>query len=92
MAKDVELFRAAMAGVKPLEAPKPAKKPVIPRPKAEGPLESTERPVAVLGAAPAGGKPTAQQTFDRDIDRALAKGKRRVDAKLDLHGMTLASA
>jgi DNA-nicking Smr family endonuclease len=30
--------------------------------------------------------------FDREVDRALAKGKRRPEAKLDLHGMTLVAA
>jgi DNA-nicking Smr family endonuclease len=32
------------------------------------------------------------QSFDREVDRALAKGKRRPEAKLDLHGMTLVAA
>jgi DNA-nicking Smr family endonuclease len=32
------------------------------------------------------------QPFDRDIDRALSRGKRAPEAKLDLHGMTLVSA
>jgi DNA-nicking Smr family endonuclease len=31
-------------------------------------------------------------SFDREVDRALAKGKRRPEAKLDLHGMTLVAA
>ena len=30
--------------------------------------------------------------FDRDIDRALSRGKRSPQASLDLHGMTLAAA
>jgi hypothetical protein len=39
MAKDVDLFEAAMADVKPLAGRKRvAKKAVIPRPKAEGPF------------------------------------------------------
>jgi DNA-nicking Smr family endonuclease len=32
------------------------------------------------------------QVFDRDVDRALAKGKRIPEGKLDLHGMTLIAA
>jgi DNA-nicking Smr family endonuclease len=32
------------------------------------------------------------QSFDREVDRALSKGKRRPEAKLDLHGMTLVAA
>jgi DNA-nicking Smr family endonuclease len=31
-------------------------------------------------------------SFDRDVDRALSKGRRAIEAKLDLHGMTLAAA
>ena len=31
-------------------------------------------------------------SFDRDVDRALSKGRRTPEAKLDLHGMTLAAA
>ncbi len=30
--------------------------------------------------------------FDRDIDRALSRGRRAPEATLDLHGMTLAAA
>jgi hypothetical protein len=51
MAKDVELFRAAMAGVKPLKGQPKGRKPaaVIPRPKAEGSLPAPERSPAPLG-------------------------------------------
>jgi DNA-nicking Smr family endonuclease len=35
---------------------------------------------------------TDDRTFDRDIDRALSRGKVSPDAKLDLHGLTLAAA
>jgi len=88
MAKDVELFKAAMAGVTPLKGQKPAKKPAVARAKAAGPLLVHDRALAALGMT----KATAPQAFDRDLDRALAKGKRQPDAKLDLHGMTLAAA
>jgi DNA-nicking Smr family endonuclease len=91
MAKDVDLFRAAMADVKPLEGQKkPAGKrlAVIPRPQAEGPLPVQERPLAALGVT----KAAVPFSFDRDVDRALSKGKRAIEAKLDLHGMTLAAA
>jgi DNA-nicking Smr family endonuclease len=92
MARDVELFRAAMAGVKPLKGQKAVRKDVLPRPKADGPLQPKERPLAALGPTQSTERVTASQKFDRDIDRALAKGKRRIDAKLDLHGLTLAAA
>jgi len=37
-------------------------------------------------------KSATTQSFDREVDRALSKGKRRPEAKLDLHGMTLVAA
>ena len=99
MAKDVDLFRAAMADVKPLKgrktARKPARKPVIPRPKAEGSVPSPEKSLASLGMTEGRAATTRSQTslsFDRDVDRALSKGRRTPEAKLDLHGMTLAAA
>jgi DNA-nicking Smr family endonuclease len=100
MAKDVDLFRAAMADVKPLKGrKKPAGKRtrVIPRPKAEGPLPVPERSLATLGMTRGGrvaktAPTTTPLSFDRDVDRALSKGKRAIEAKLDLHGMTLSAA
>jgi len=99
MAKDLDLFRAAMAGVKPLQG---RRKPrgAIPGPKAEGPLKPPEGSLAEartqaarLGMTPRPRQqPAPGQTFDRDVDRALAKGRRAPQAKLDLHGMTLVAA
>lgn len=104
MAKDVDLFRAAMADVKPLKGRKkgrkrpPARKPsaAIPRPKAEGSLPGQERSLASFGTADVP-RAVAKNVltplfFDRDIDRALSKGRRTPEAKLDLHGMTLVAA
>ena len=90
MAKDVDLFAKAMAGVKPLKdrtAQKPAA--VIPRPKAEGPLKPHKRSLAALGMTD---EPLDEQNFDRDIARQLGRGKLVPQASLDLHGMTLAAA
>jgi DNA-nicking Smr family endonuclease len=99
MAKDVDLFRAAMADVKPLKGRKTSvrKRPgVIPRPKAEGPLPVQERslasPAKTRAARATKAAPTTPLSFDRDVDRALSKGRRTPEAKLDLHGMTLAIA
>ena len=99
MAKDVDLFRAAMADVKPLKGRKRrARKraPVIARPKAEASLPIQERSLASLGMTRRAGAPkpapTTPLSFDRDVDRALSKGKRMIEAKLDLHGMTLSAA
>ena len=92
MAKDVDLFRAAMADVKPLKSrkAKPVRKTaaVISRRKVEGSLPVQEGSHAERGMTPA----PLPQSFDRDVDRALSKGKRAIEAKLDLHGMTLAAA
>jgi len=91
MAKDVDLFRAAMAGVKPF---KRGRTPVTSKPKAEGPPMPQEGFTAPLGvaASPVATPGIADQTFDRDVDRALSKGRREPEARLDLHGMTLTTA
>jgi len=92
MAKDLDLFTAAMAGVTPLKARKTAKsKAAIARPKAAGPSPPQEKSLAALRMTKAV-SPSTPQRFDRDVDRALAKGRRAPQAKLDLHGMTLAAA
>jgi DNA-nicking Smr family endonuclease len=93
MAKDVDLFAAAMSGVKPLKGHKPTgrAKTVIPRPKAEGPLKLQKRSLAA--GMTAGPELSADdQNFDRDISRSLSRGKLVPQASLDLHGMTLAAA
>jgi DNA-nicking Smr family endonuclease len=101
MAKDLDLFRDAMAGVAPIKG-RPASKPATPPVRAERPVPARQgvatRPVQVppvqgplvqdLPAARASDRPA----FDRDIGRALAKGKRAPEASLDLHGMTLGAA
>jgi DNA-nicking Smr family endonuclease len=93
MAKDVDLFAKAMAGVKPLKGrtvQKPT--PVIPRPKAEGPLKSHKRSLAALGMTEMQELTLEGQSLDRDIARQLGRGKLAPQASLDLHGMTLAAA
>jgi DNA-nicking Smr family endonuclease len=97
MAKDVDMFRAAMAGVKPLKGQKAVKKPAIAKPKAEESSPAPERAPAearTQSARLAMIKESASTplAFDRDVDRSLSKGKRAIEAKLDLHGMTLAAA
>jgi DNA-nicking Smr family endonuclease len=94
MAKDVDLFAAAMSGVKPLKGHTPTghAKTVIPRPKAEGPLGPQERSPAAPGMTKAPELSVDDQNFDRDISRSLSRGKLVPQASLDLHGMTLAAA
>jgi DNA-nicking Smr family endonuclease len=90
MAKDVDLFAAAMSGVKPLKGHKrPA---VIPRAKPEGPLKAKKRSLAALGMTKEPELAADDQNFDRDISRSLSRGKLLPQASLDLHGMTLAAA
>ena len=88
--RDVDLFRDAMAGVTPLKKGAGAVRPAAPAPR----KERQAPPQDSVPAAPAPislGPPTVQP-FDRDVGRALSKGKRAPDASLDLHGMTLVAA
>ena len=86
MAKDVDLFKAAMAGVKPIKGQRRAAAPKV-KAAAASPAPP-QKSVAASDMA----KIHAPQTFDRDVDRALSRGRRAPEAKLDLHGMTLAAA
>jgi len=91
--KDVDLFAAAMGDVKPLAGRKrAAAKPVIPRPKAEGPSRLEKMPVAKPAMTSAPELTLDDHNFDRDTARALGRGKLVPQASLDLHGMTLAAA
>jgi len=99
MAKDVDLFAAAMAAVTPLKGrlkerlkdSGPAKaariSPAAPSP-AETPPAPREKPPTPAGVAAS----PLPQAFDADVSRALARGKRAPEASLDLHGMTLLAA
>src|SRR6185295_5871860 len=91
MAKDVDLFKAAMAGVKPLAGRKKRKSaaPSLRRDE-KRPVLAASPVVRAKPAAEAG--TVAELAFDRDVDRALSRGTRSPEAKLDLHGMTLAAA
>jgi DNA-nicking Smr family endonuclease len=85
MAKDLDLFKAVMAGVKPIKG---RRRPAVAKTKAVEPPRAQPRSI------PSGvtSRSRAPQVFDRDVDRALSRGKRAPEAKLDLHGMTLAAA
>ena len=89
MAKDLDLFRAAMTGVKPLTGAK-ARREAAQRPKEQVPAPPKE--ARRLGAEPVRSAAPRLETFERDVDRALARGRRAPEASLDLHGMTLAAA
>ena len=88
MAKDLDLFAASMAGVKPLKGARTLRSAVLPAAPVASPPAAEHRPPKA-SSRPA----VAQlQVFDRDVDRALARGRRTPQASLDLHGMTLAIA
>jgi len=105
MAKDVDLFAAAMADVKPLKDRRRRARGVraVPRPSPSPPAGPV--PEAPRGAAPASAAarkrpapPSAPEltladaAFDRDLSRALSRGRLVPQASLDLHGMTVAAA
>ncbi len=102
MVKDAALFSKAMADVKPLDGkrrrarahvePAKAAESVIPRPKAEGPLKPRERSRASSAVTKDAELSPDDRSFDRDVARALSRGKLTPEATLDLHGMTLAAA
>ena len=86
ISSDNALWQRAMRGVKPL-----AERPRVPEPK---PAKQSARPRL---AAPPGPSPS-HPPLDRfaGIDRAnaerLKRGKQRIEARLDLHGMTQSEA
>ena len=99
MAKDLDLFVKAMAGVKPLAGRKLAGR------KRSRPADAKPKPALPPAPPPGGGGgPTGRQepvesglslqdqTFDRDISRQLGRGRLVPQASLDLHGLTLAAA
>jgi DNA-nicking Smr family endonuclease len=95
MAKDVDLFRDAMAGVTPLKKGAGAARPAAPASRTERPAPPQESVPAAPGPASLGPSslgPSIVQPFDREVGRALSKGKRAPEASLDLHGMTLVAA
>ncbi len=85
MAKDLDLFKAVMAGVKPIKG---RRRPAVAKPKAAAPQRGQPRSVPSAVTS----RPQPLQVFDRDVDRALSRGRRAPETKLDLHGMTLAAA
>ena len=79
-----------MAGVTPLKKGAGAVRPAAPAPRMERPEPPQESVPAV--PVPASLGPAIVHPFDREVGRALSKGKRAPEASLDLHGMTLVAA
>lgn len=93
MVKDVQLFAAAMAGVKPLDRKRAAALPApapLPKPTETVPAKSRPRPVPVRSRGP--DLAPDDRLFDRDVSRALSRRQLVPEATIDLHGMTLAAA
>ena len=98
MVKDVDLFVAAMAGVKPLDRKKPASARPAPAPLpkpvdaalSKSPSKPSPRPLPARARVPE--LSTDDRQFDRDVSRALSRRKLAPEATIDLHGMTLAAA
>ena len=97
MAKDADLFTAAMSDVTPLKGVRRRRTAAPDSPPVDSPKASLSK--AKSGATPvtapavslkASARPL--EAFDRDVDRALARGRRQPQATLDLHGMTLVAA
>jgi len=96
MAKDVDLFKAAMAGARPIKGRKVSRPaPALTSPQSGAEEKKATAPVSspvTRGRLKEAVGNIAEAAFDRDIDRALSRGRRSPEAKLDLHGMTLAAA
>jgi len=92
MAKDVDLFKAAMAGVRPIKGRKAPKPAVAPALREQEPKPARSAPTVPPASRKQEAGTIVEAPFDRDIDRALSRGKRSPEAKLDLHGMTLGAA
>jgi len=90
MVKDAGLFSAAMADVKPLDGRRPLARAASAK---ATPVAAKPPPMKRIAAARA--EPDLgpdDKSFDRDVSRALSRGKLSPEATLDLHGMTLAVA
>ena len=92
MAKDVDLFAAAMIGAEPLRGRRRVGQPKTAIPKPEGRSRQQERTLAARRMTEVPELALDDQIFDRDVSRSLARGKLGPQASLDLHGMTLAAA
>ncbi len=105
MVKDLDLFAAVMAGVKPLKRKRatasrvPAVEAGAKSPAKAGASKPVPaRPAAVPKPRPLPVRPSAPELspdgrqFDRDVSRALSRRKLSPEATIDLHGMTLAAA
>jgi DNA-nicking Smr family endonuclease len=92
MAKDADLFRAAMVDVTPLKRRRSVRRPAGAVARSEGGETLVRAPARTVRRGGIADREPADFSFDRDVDRALSRGRRSPEATLDLHGMTLAAA
>ncbi len=102
MVKDAALFSKAMADVQPLDGkrrqarahvePAKAKESKAEEGKAVRPRIGSPPVKVVRAPAVEPDLGVDDRSFDRDVARALSRGKLAPEATLDLHGMTLAAA
>lgn len=98
---EVEIFRAAMRGVRPLATPVRAP-PVRRRPAARARFSRAERaavlreslapPPVELDIQPGDSLQYRQSGVPETVLRRLRRGDYRIEAEIDLHGMTVAVA
>ncbi len=99
--EDLELFRAAMRGVRPLSVPKratPSRRRPAPRARqtraeqANVLQESLAPPPVELDIQPGDSMQYRQAGVPETVLRRLRRGEYRIEAEIDLHGMRLAEA
>jgi DNA-nicking Smr family endonuclease len=98
---DLELFREAMRGVRPLAQPKRAPTPRRPPPprarftraeRAEVLRESLAPPPVELDIQPGESEQHRQPGVPEAVLRRLRRGHYRIEAEIDLHGLTVTEA
>src|SRR5690242_14600870 len=92
MAKDADLFRAAMADVTPLKGRRRVRAAAATVARGTGARIGSGSSARTVREGSTAEREPADLSFDRDVDRALSRGRRSPEAILDLHGMTLAAA
>jgi DNA-nicking Smr family endonuclease len=92
MARDVDLFKAAMADVAPLKGRRGGRLAARPKTTIDRRQDAVAKAPPIAHRVSRAEAAPASPGFDRELDRALARGRRTPEATLDLHGMTLAAA
>ncbi len=94
---EAALWDTVTRAVKPLRALKIPQQPTLPpleRPSKHAPEARDAAPAPEIAPRPVSRKPAAKPLIglDRRLKRRIARGTAEIDARLDLHGLTLADA